>query len=173
MFRSILLFPSFENQFEIDQIRAQYDSLATHIRPHISLVFPFESSCPDVLIIDAVKRIATQFGSFAIQLSNVGGAPEAGYVWLEVANGSAIITALHDALYQQLEFSRYLRADLAYIPHVTIGQGLNEEVAKNLLSQLQAKNWQFETVVNSISIEHILKNDDSDEFAQIYFETSC
>lgn len=39
-----MIFPKFENIKIIDEIRDKYDPLANHVRPHITLVFPFESN---------------------------------------------------------------------------------------------------------------------------------
>jgi hypothetical protein len=42
--RSIIIFPQFGNDTNLIQnIRHQYDPLASKIAPHITLVFPFES----------------------------------------------------------------------------------------------------------------------------------
>lgn len=41
--RTIMIFPEFENMDIIDRIRDKYDSLARLVRPHITLVFPFEN----------------------------------------------------------------------------------------------------------------------------------
>ena len=41
--RTIMIFPEFENMEIIDNIRKKYDPLAELVRPHITLVFPFES----------------------------------------------------------------------------------------------------------------------------------
>ena len=43
MLRTIMIFPQFENIEIIDEIRDRYDPLAKLVRPHITLVFPFES----------------------------------------------------------------------------------------------------------------------------------
>ena len=41
--RTIMIFPEFENMDIIDRIRDKYDPLARLVRPHITLVFPFEN----------------------------------------------------------------------------------------------------------------------------------
>jgi len=41
--RTIMIFPEFDNMKFIDQLRQKYDPLANKVRPHITLVFPFES----------------------------------------------------------------------------------------------------------------------------------
>lgn len=40
--RTIMIFPDFENIEEIDKIRNKYDPLAKLVRPHITIVFPFD-----------------------------------------------------------------------------------------------------------------------------------
>ena len=40
--RTIMIFPEFDNIDIIDEIRAKYDPLAKLVRPHITIVFPFE-----------------------------------------------------------------------------------------------------------------------------------
>ena len=39
----IMIFPEFDNMEVIDKIREQYDPLANLVRPHITIVFPFDS----------------------------------------------------------------------------------------------------------------------------------
>ena len=40
--RTIMIFPKFDNIDIIDEIREKYDPLAKLVRPHITIVFPFE-----------------------------------------------------------------------------------------------------------------------------------
>lgn len=42
-FRTIMIFPEFENIDVINDIRKKYDPLANLVLPHITLVFPFDS----------------------------------------------------------------------------------------------------------------------------------
>ena len=45
--RTIMIFPEFAHTEQIDNIRNRYDPLAELVRPHITLVFPFESFMSD------------------------------------------------------------------------------------------------------------------------------
>ena len=45
--RDILIFPKFDNMNIIDKIRNKYDRLATLVRPHITLAFPFKDVISD------------------------------------------------------------------------------------------------------------------------------
>jgi hypothetical protein len=38
-----MIFPHFGNMQLIDNIRSNYDPLAEHVRPHITLVFPLKA----------------------------------------------------------------------------------------------------------------------------------
>lgn len=46
--RCIMIFPQFKNINIIDEIREKYDPLSNNVRPHITLVFPFESNISKV-----------------------------------------------------------------------------------------------------------------------------
>lgn len=86
-FRSVLIFPNFNSgdQAIIQSIRQKNDSLYAHIRPHVSLVFPFQSNASDTIICDAVQSVVKQFESFTLTLNHVEGDTDNGYVWLSVA----------------------------------------------------------------------------------------
>lgn len=46
--RCIMIFPEFENMSVINGIRDKYDPLAKYVRPHITLVFPFQSDISSI-----------------------------------------------------------------------------------------------------------------------------
>ena len=48
MLRTIMIFPQFKNIEIINEIRNRYDPLAKLVRPHITLVFPFENEMSNV-----------------------------------------------------------------------------------------------------------------------------
>lgn len=117
MLRSVLMFPKFSMNNEIDIIRSQYDNLYYHIAPHISLVFPFDSQLSDEQIIEVVTEVAKQYPPFEIQLQEVSGDSKHRYVWLVIDQGSSMLEKIHDALYDKVVFRRYLRKDLPYQHH--------------------------------------------------------
>jgi predicted ABC-type ATPase len=66
--RAFLLFPAFSNAAEIDAVRSVHDPLAARIRPHVTLVFPFESGLStEELVTEARVAVATMSG-FRISL---------------------------------------------------------------------------------------------------------
>jgi len=52
--RCIMIFPQFNNINIIDGIREKYDPLSNNVRPHITLVFPFESNISKVDLQDSL-----------------------------------------------------------------------------------------------------------------------
>ncbi|AZZ61650.1 2'-5' RNA ligase family protein [Oenococcus sp. UCMA 16435] len=167
MLRSILIFPQFPNGMEIDLIRRQIDPLYKNIRPHISLVFPFDSPISDDRLIVITQNALEKIGSFEIGLEHLGGDLHGGYLWFKVRQGQKQIDFIHDLLYKSSELSVFLRKDIPYIPHLTVGQQLKAPRLEELSGQLNKRKFLFESEVQSVSIEHILPNNDSEEFSQI------
>lgn len=60
--RCIMIFPKFENGEIIDKIREKYDPLANHIKPHITLVFPFISDI-------GIKELREHISSVLIEIA--------------------------------------------------------------------------------------------------------
>lgn len=163
MERSILIFPEFDNIERVQKIRQDYDSLYMHIRPHISLIFPFESTLQNNLIFDVLCEICQNISPFSINISKVSGDYENGYVWLEVGKNEINIRKLHRKLYDNDLFSSYELKNKKYIPHITIAQGLRPEKAFSLSKELNKRDINITAKVKSISVEEVLANGDSKE----------
>ncbi|EHL98365.1 hypothetical protein HMPREF9103_01605 [Lentilactobacillus parafarraginis F0439] len=166
MMRSILIFPKLKNIELIQDVRKEIDPLYPHIRPHISLVFPFDSAAPDHDLIDQLSTTLASFPSFDATFSRVTGDPRSGYIWLAANKGRAEIQSIHDQLYSNPLLAPFKRNDLPYIPHITIGQVQSRKQAQIEISKLQLKGFHCSTRINTVSIERILESDDSDEFYQ-------
>ena len=50
-----MIFPEFEKMEIIDEIRKKYDPLANFVRPHITIVFPFENQMSNHDIADILS----------------------------------------------------------------------------------------------------------------------
>jgi len=165
MMRSILIFPEIYNLAEIQNIRKKYDPLAQNIRPHLSLVFPFELNISDEELTAHVKKALTGSRDFPTTFDRLG-SDNSGYFWLEADYGKDNFTKLHDKLYADELFQPFLRADIPYVPHITLGHVASEQVS-TILEQLDLKKLTFSSYIDTVSIENILPDNDSDEFAQI------
>ncbi|GEK28588.1 2'-5' RNA ligase family protein [Furfurilactobacillus siliginis] len=165
MQRSILIFPKISDDSDIQRVRNEYDPLAAHIRPHISLVFPFESSATDADIKAAIMMATNGYKPFEIQTTKLGG-DDQGYLWLALTQGVNELRKLHETLYQNPLFTSFLRADIPYEPHITVAH-VNSERQKQVRQQLTAMQLKLTAVIDQISVEHILLNGDSEEVIKV------
>ncbi|WP_461225922.1 2'-5' RNA ligase family protein [Lacticaseibacillus suihuaensis] len=162
MQRSVLIFPALTSLDAVTAVRRRYDPLAENIRPHVSLVFPFDSPAPDSSIVAAVAAAAATTPAF----DRLGGDWANGYFWLAAGAGATALTALHDRLYQTPLFRDFLRSNLPYRPHITLGQ-VTPATAFGIAAGLHVADLASSTWVTAIAVERILANGDSDAFATL------
>lgn len=128
VFRTIMIFPAFKNISIIDDIRNRFDPLCEKVRPHITLVFPFESTRSHDEIYHYLDNILNDVRAFELKLQGVS---RAGcWIHLNVKSGQKELQMIHEKLYLQ-EFVQYKPFWLEkYIPHLTIGQFETESEAE-------------------------------------------
>lgn len=116
----------------IEQFRASYDSEKKRIiGAHFTLVFPV-AGISEHEFVEAVTRKTNLFHpiAFTVRKATVH-KDEFGdgyYCFLVPNKGTEAIKLLHDKLYED-ELSTYLRKDIAYVPHITIGHANDEASA--------------------------------------------
>lgn len=163
--RTIMIFPTFDNIGVIDQIREKYDPLANNVRPHITLVFTFESELDSNDLQVHLKRILSQFSPFKlkmgafVEMNNVLGK----YVFLLIDEGIQEIKAISKALYSDCLNSYkpgWLTED-SYLPHMTVGQCSTDHELETAFKDVQRIQAHFTTLVKTISVEIIDENEDS------------
>ena len=158
--RDILLFPKIKNIEIIQNTRLKYDRLANKIKPHITIVFPFEDEITNEELYNKLILLTKDVKCFNISLKGIVLTNDK-YVILKVIVGSDKIKKLHDCIYKNV-FPKYLRNDIEYIPHITLGQ------AKDLNEFLEF-NFEFTGTVESIFIEEIGPNEESIIVKEIKF----
>jgi 2'-5' RNA ligase len=125
----------------IESVRARHDPQATRIPAHFTLVFPAALALDT--IVDHAATVARQTAAVAFVLREAIAVPDpftgGGHVFLVPDEGRAALSALHDRLYEG-PLRAFLREDLPFVPHVTIGaapdlsrcEEIQEEVAATL-----------------------------------------
>lgn len=160
----IMIFPEFSNMKIIDKIREKYDPLAKHVRPHITLVFPFVSDLDTLELRNHIEGILLETSSFNIELNNITPVQSFGnYLFLNIKNGQDEIINIHEKLYTGILepfLPQWLR-DVEYYPHMTVGNIENEEIYKTATLEVKDIDEVFETTVEKISVEIIDENQDS------------
>ena len=76
------------------------------------------------------------------------------YVFLVPDQGNAAIAQLHDRLYTGL-LQPYLRLDLPYVPHITIGSLSSRTEAKSLCNELNRQGISIEGFLNELAVGYV------------------
>ncbi len=92
---------------------------------------------------------------FANQISSEGE-----YLFLRVERGKEQIEELHDRLYTG-PLLQFLRADIPYIPHVTVGRKSSAELVAEIAKEIPSFHEKLNCEINRISVERIGENGES------------
>ena len=144
--RDILIFPKFENIHLIQDIRSKFDPLANLVAPHITLAFPFSDDMSNEELIEKLNNLLVTYHPFKITFSGMS-LSDAGYIFLNCINGFNDIVCLHDEIYQKI-LPTHFKSSVKYIPHITLGQSNNIE-------ELRSFEYEFNTIVDEVSVELI------------------
>ena len=151
--RAIVLFPKFENVYPIEQLRKQFDPLALTIKPHITVVFPFESDLQIEQLHAHVWQAIQGIGPFKAGLCGITGADEE-YLFLNVKKGNDEIIELHDRLYSGL-LAEHLCITHTYIPHLTVGRLKDKEDFSAAFETTKTMNLLFQTIIEEVAVYRI------------------
>ena len=158
--RSVLIFPTFDNMNEIQEIRKLYDPVFSKVEPHVTLVFPFHSDLPKQLIYDFVKETCKHFEPFKIHFSEI--IDKGDFIFLVPSEGREKVIELHKALYSG-PFSDFLPDILRkeeFIPHITIGKKiLDDETGQ--MKMIKERMTEYETTIEKVSVEVINEDKES------------
>lgn len=162
MMRTIMIFPEFDNIAVIDKIRSKYDPLADLVRPHITLVFPFESDMTNEEILAILDKRLEDARKFDIALHGFSKQIHEKFgnsLFLNVTQGYDEIVKLHDILYAN-EFRKF---DLGfpYIPHMTVGKTRTVEELNEAYEDASSCTEIFSATVTKISVEMIGEHEES------------
>lgn len=160
-FRTIMIFPEFENIDVINDIRKKYDPLANLVLPHITLVFPFDSELTNEELnlhskecLSDIQPFKMELEGFSKQINNYGN-----YLLLNVVQGIDEIKNIHDRLYKGR--LKQFDAGYDYVPHMTVGNLSSIDLLNKAFDDVNKCNDIFSTVVKKISVEMIGDNEES------------
>ena len=156
-----MIFPEFDNMDVIDRIRAKYDPLAELVRPHITLVFPFESDISNKKLEEILETRLHGLKSFELVLGNISKQEDTfgNYLFLNVLNGADELSIINRLFYDN-EFKEY-DLGLPYVPHMTIGKLSLVKEMDEAYEEIKDIQDKFSTVVKKISVEMIGENEES------------
>ena len=158
MLRTIMIFPQFSNIEIINEIRDRCDPLAKLVRPHITIVFPFESEMTNDELAEKLTRSLKDVGPFELVLHGFSKTDD-NYLFLNIEKGQDIIKTVHDELYSS-HFKDY-DLGLSYIPHMTVGKLDNRQELDSAYEYVKTIDDCFQTTVRKISVEMIGEHEES------------
>lgn len=163
--RTIMIFPEFENIDIINEIRKKYDPLASHVRPHVTLAFTFESSLKTAELKEHLVKVLGGIKPFRMVLQGIVKVdnPLGMYMFLDVKEGCGEIKKISQKLYTGIlqAYKPDWFSEKTFMPHMTIGEFTSRDDLNRALKDTENINDSFCTIVNKISVEIIDKNEDS------------
>lgn len=159
--RTIMIFPEFVNMEIIDKIRKQFDPLADLVRPHITLVFPFESPMSNEELAQVLEERLQDIKPFRLELGGISKQEDVfgNYLFLNVLQGAEEICYMHQMLYEN-EFGEFDKG-LQYVPHMTVGKLATAEELDRAYKEVKFMESIFHTEIRKISVEMIGENEES------------
>lgn len=159
-FRTIMLFPHFKNMEVVNDIRSKYDPLFGLVRPHITLVFPFQSEMSNERLseklnscLSDVKKFTLEMQGFSAEKNDYGN-----YMQLNVTKSEDIITTLSKTLYEKI-FNQDISAN--YKPHLTVGKLNTLQEMKKAYETIKDNKEIFTDEIDTIYVEMIGNNNES------------
>lgn len=158
--RTIMIFPQFDNQKIIDEIRAKYDPLCHLVKPHITLVFPFKSDISDADLRLKLDESLKSSRPFSLILQGISRHKDeyGNYIFLNVIKGSEELIDLHNNLYLHIFGNRY---DGSFMPHMTVGNLDSPEQMEEAYNSVKGIDDRFETIIDKVSVEMIGEHGES------------
>lgn len=159
--RTIMIFPDFDNMEIIKNIRDKYDPLAKLVRPHITIVFPFDINLNDNEITHILDDRLKGLKPFEIALKGFSKCEDkfGNYLLLDMVKGKDIITEMHNILYSN-EFS-ILNTGLPYEPHMTVGKFPTVGELNKAYDDVKNVDSFFTSFIKKVSVEMIGENEES------------
>lgn len=133
--------------------REKHDSFYATVDPHFTLVFGIRGLSQDEYLrhIEDVARSATQI-RFVCRYATLGAddMDDKAYVFLVPDEGNAAISRLHDRLYGG-PFKPFLRLEVPYIPHISIGSMKDFGRARALCEELNEHQVHIEGGISALT----------------------
>jgi 2'-5' RNA ligase len=105
-------------------IRGAYDKhnpISSHVRPHLTLLFPSETELRPGEIYAHLERIASETVRFNVGFNGVKLRPEDLLAYLDISEGANRLRLLNRKLYGG-EFEELLDVGRPFYPHLTLGR---------------------------------------------------
>lgn len=157
MYFGIATFPEKEVQDFANSYRKRYDPKYSLIPPHITLKerFELEQHQVDQLVQD-LEQIAQNVPAFTIEITKFKHFhPTSPTLYLAIEEGASQLTELHKQIENLRSFSK---SPYDYIPHLTVGQQMDEEELHDVYSSLRKKRVHLKSKIDRFHLMYQLEN---------------
>jgi hypothetical protein len=138
----------------IQDYRKQNDRQFTLVKPHFTLVFAIQDLDKDSFL-NEVKQKVSNIKPFDFDLNvatiNQDNSGSYYHEFLVPDTGYSNIIKLHDKLYSDL-LASYLRLDVDFIPHISIGDSEDAQTSKRRVDELNAEGVSVHGRITSIDV---------------------
>ena len=152
----IAIFPSKPIQDEANAYRKRYDPKYELVPPHITLKESFladEETIQELII--ELKQMANKVDPFTINITKVSSfAPVTNTLYFKVEHTEQLtylVDEMHDGKFPK-------EMEHAFVPHITIAQGLSDGEYSDVRGTLEMKNVEFEDIVDRFQLLYQLEN---------------
>ncbi len=154
----VLAYPQFSQKHlrYIEAYRLRHEpERAVLVRPHITLVFGV-SGVESQKFLAFTKEVVDEWPAFSVTFhgckvvkDNLDGTYK---VFLQLSEGSNVITALHRALYDGAHRDQF-RAEILFEPHMTVATSNSRKQAERAVADLSDFGLPVEAGVSAIAVE--------------------
>lgn len=153
----VVIFPSKKLQDAANSYRKRYDTHYALIAPHLTVKETFEASESEIKeISQELEKVAHATKPFDLNVTKVSSfSPVNNVLYFKVEKSEAL-----ENLYERLHTgSLSQESPYAFVPHITIGQGLSDDEHLDVYSQLKLVNVSHSEVVDRFHLMYQLDND--------------
>jgi hypothetical protein len=153
----VIAYPELQqNDFDwIQSYRKQNDQRQySLVEPHFSIVFAISDLDKDSFLTEVKQRInGIDPFEFDLKVATVNQDNSGSYYheFLVPDTGYSDIVKLHDKLYSDM-FAPYLRFDVDFIPHISIGDNDDVQVSKKRVDELNARGVSINGHIGSLDV---------------------
>ncbi|WP_078408714.1 YjcG family protein [Priestia abyssalis] len=153
----VVIFPSKTLQDAANSYRKRYDTHYALIAPHLTVKETFEASENEIKeISQELERVANTTEPFNLNVTKVSSfSPVNNVLYFKVEKNEAL-----EDLYERLHTgSLSQESPYAFVPHITIGQGLSDDEHLDVYSQLKLVDVSHSEIVDRFHLMYQLDND--------------
>lgn len=153
----VVIFPSKTLQDAANSYRKRYDTHYALIAPHLTLKETFEASESEIKeISQELEKVAKATEPFNLNVTKVSSfSPVNNVLYFKIEKSEAL-----ENLYERLHTgSLSQESPYAFVPHITIGQGLSDDEHLDVYSQLKLVDVSHSEVADRFHLMYQLDND--------------